>query len=68
MASGGRHRFDAGAAVAGLFFLTAAGIFLAGAIAGDPVVPLDYLAAGTLIGLGVVGIIRVLTRGLRRDL
>lgn len=62
-----RHRFDPGAPAAGLFFLTVAVVFLVGALDGEPVVPVQILAAALLAGLGAVGIIRVLTRGRRRD-
>ncbi|SEG34550.1 hypothetical protein SAMN04489712_104504 [Thermomonospora echinospora] len=62
-----RHRFDPGAPVAGLFFLAVAGVFLAGGLSGEPVVPLEVLVAALLIGLGVVGIVRVLSAGRRRD-
>jgi hypothetical protein len=61
-----RHRFDPGALVAGLFFLGVAGIFLVGGIT-PSILPVYGLAPAVLIGLGVVGLIRALTRSRRRE-
>ncbi|MEW2355818.1 hypothetical protein [Spirillospora sp. NPDC029432] len=61
----GRRRFDPGAVVTGLFFLAVAGVFLAGALSGDPVAGPEILGPVLLAGLGLVGIVRVLTRSRR---
>jgi hypothetical protein len=62
-----RHRFDPGPPTAGLLFLAAAGVFLACGLSQRPVMPMEILVAALLIGLGVVGIVQVLSRGRRRD-
>jgi hypothetical protein len=61
-----RHRFDPGAPVAGLFFLAVAVFFVVDSLHHDPLVPPEYLASALFVGLGAVGIVRVLTRGFRR--
>ncbi|NEA29311.1 hypothetical protein [Actinomadura bangladeshensis] len=63
-----RFRFDPAGPVTGLFFLVLAGLFLAEGLAEEPIVPATVLAPVVLIGLGVVGTVRVLTRARRRDL
>ena len=66
MSDGGmKRRFDPGSAAAGLFFLAAAGVFLVTGLSGEPVAPPEILAAAVLLGLGLVGVVRVLTRGRR---
>ncbi|MBA9001208.1 MULTISPECIES: hypothetical protein [Thermomonospora] len=62
-----RRRFDPGHAVAGLFFLAVAAVFWARTTAPEAGPPLAVLAAATLIGLGVVGIVHVASRGRRRE-
>lgn len=61
-----RHPFDAGTLLAGLFFLSAAGVFLAGGLSGGSVMGMTALVPTVLIGLGVVGILRIVTRSRRR--
>ncbi len=63
-----RRRFDPAGPVTGLFFLTLAGLFLAEGLAGEPILPTTALVPVVLIGLGLVGTVRVLTRGRRRTL
>ncbi|MFG2002602.1 hypothetical protein ACGFNU_25935 [Spirillospora sp. NPDC048911] len=63
-----RPRFDPGGVITGIFFLAVAGVSLATGFSGEPVVPLRFLVPAALIGLGLVGIIRVFTRGRRRTL
>lgn len=65
---GRRHRFDPAGVITGLFFLAVAGVSLATGFSGESVVSLRFLVPAVLIGLGVVGIIRVLTRSRRRTL
>jgi hypothetical protein len=62
-----KHRFDPGALVAGLFFVAVAGIFLGGALAETSILPIYGLAPAVVIGLGVVGLVRALTRSRRRE-
>jgi hypothetical protein len=62
-----RHRFDPGALVAGLFFLGVAGIFLVGGFTKTSILPVYGLAPAVLIGLGLVGLVRALTRARRRE-
>jgi hypothetical protein len=62
-----KHRFDPGTLIAGLFFLGVAGIFLIGGFANTSILPVYGLAPAVLIGLGVVGLVRALTRSRRRD-
>jgi hypothetical protein len=63
----GKHRFDPGALVAGLFFLAVAVIFLAGGFAETSILPVYGLGPAVLVGLGVVGLVRALTRSRRRE-
>lgn len=63
-----RYRFDPAGPVTGLFFLVLAGLFLAEGLAEDPIVSETVLAPVVLIGLGLVGTVRVLTRSRRRHL
>ncbi|MFF5258797.1 hypothetical protein ACFY4C_07610 [Actinomadura viridis] len=60
-----RRRLDPGSVVTGLFFLTAAGIFLAGGLSGEPVAAAGILVPALLIGLGLMGIVRIMTRSRR---
>jgi hypothetical protein len=66
-APAGRRRFDPGGPVAGSFFLAVAGVFLASGLSERNVVKLSALIPAVLIGLGVVGIVRIVTRARRRD-
>ncbi|WP_433329189.1 hypothetical protein [Spirillospora sp. CA-294931] len=68
MAERPRRRFDPGGPLTGLFFLGVAVVFLTGVLSGDPVAGPEILGPVLLAGLGVIGIIRVLTRGRRRNL
>jgi len=61
-----RGRFDPGALVTGLFFLVVAGIFVASGLSKEMVVDTRILAPVLLVGLGLVGVVRVLTRARRR--
>ncbi|MQY07488.1 hypothetical protein [Actinomadura macrotermitis] len=61
-----RRGFDAGTVVTGLFFLAVAGIFLAGGLAGRLPVRLEILAPAVVVGLGLTGFVRILTRRFRR--
>ncbi|MDL4776191.1 MULTISPECIES: hypothetical protein [Thermomonosporaceae] len=61
------RRFDPGGPIAGLFFLAVAGVLLASGLSGELVVGLRVLVPAVLIGLGLVGIVRILTRAARRD-
>ncbi|MFB4297979.1 hypothetical protein [Actinomadura sp. NTSP31] len=63
-----RRGFDPGGPVAGIFFLVAAGAFLADGLSGGNAVAVAVMVPAVLIGLGVVGTVRVLTRGRRRRL
>lgn len=63
-----RRRFDPGSAVAGLFFLAVAAVFWVRTTAPGMGPPLPVLAAGILIGLGLVGVGYVASRGRHRDL
>ena len=62
------RRFDPGGPVTGLFFLVLAGLFLADALSDERLLDATVLAPAVLIGLGLVGTVRVLTRSRRRDL
>ncbi|TNY38733.1 hypothetical protein [Thermomonospora catenispora] len=62
-----RRRFDPGPATAGLFFLAVAAVFWVRTVSPGAGPPLAVLAAGTLIGLGLVGVGYAASRG-RRDL
>jgi hypothetical protein len=53
--------------VAGLFFLGVAVLFLVNGLSDDSVAGPEVLIPALLIGLGVVGMIRVLTRSRRRE-
>jgi hypothetical protein len=64
----GRRRFDPSGPVTGVFFLALAVLFLADALSDDDVLTSTVLAPVTLIGLGLVGTVRVLTRSRRRNL
>ncbi|TDB82021.1 hypothetical protein E1264_31940 [Actinomadura sp. KC216] len=63
-----RHRFDPAGPVTGLFFLVVAGVFLVNGLEDENVLPVATLVSAVLIGLGLVGTVRVLTRSRRRDL
>ncbi|NVI90004.1 hypothetical protein [Actinomadura sp. BRA 177] len=63
-----RYRFDPAGPVTGLFFLALAGLFLAEGLTDEPVLSATVLAPVVLIGLGLVGTVRVLTRARRRHL
>ena len=60
------HRFDIASLLAGLLFLTIAGVYVAGGLSMRSVVPIRILGPGLFIGLGVIGLVRVLTRAGRR--
>jgi NhaP-type Na+/H+ and K+/H+ antiporter len=62
---GRRRRFDPGSVVTGLFFLFVAAVFLAGGLAGDPVDTPQVIIPAVVVGLGLVGIVRVVTRSRR---
>jgi hypothetical protein len=62
-----RHRFDPGALVGGLLFLAVAGVYLVSGHGDRIVVRAEILIPAVFIGLGLVGIVRVLTRSRRRD-
>ncbi|MBO2452143.1 hypothetical protein J4573_33995 [Actinomadura barringtoniae] len=62
-----RRRFDPGALIAGVFFVGVALLFLVNGMSDDTVAGPEVLIPALLIGLGVVGMIRVLTRSRRRD-
>ncbi|MGI5323443.1 hypothetical protein [Actinomadura nitritigenes] len=66
--SEGRRRFDPAGPVTGIFFLALAGIFLADGLSGGDAVEAAVMVPVVLIGLGVVGTVRVLTRSRRRRL
>jgi hypothetical protein len=63
-----RFRFDPAGPVTGLFFLTLAGLFLADGLTDGGVLPVTTMLPVVLIGLGLVGTVRVLTRSRRRHL
>ncbi|TDD31559.1 hypothetical protein E1287_26030 [Actinomadura sp. KC06] len=63
-----RSRFDPAGPVTGLFFMALAGLFLADGLADENVLSATTLLPVVLIGLGLVGTVRVLTRSRRRDL
>lgn len=63
-----RYRFDPAGPVTGLFFLALAGLFLADGLSDGSVLSATVLAPVVLIGLGLVGTVRVLTRSRRRHL
>jgi hypothetical protein len=53
--------------ITGLFFLGVAGIFLVGGLTKTSIFPIYGLAPAVLIGFGVVGLVRALTRSRRRE-
>ncbi|MCP9953109.1 hypothetical protein [Actinomadura madurae] len=61
-------RFDPAGPVTGLFFLLLAALFLVDGLSDEDVLPATTLIPVVLIGLGLVGTVRVLTRSRRRDL
>lgn len=63
-----RWRFDPAGPVTGLFFLVLAGLFLADGLSDERILAPAMLAPLVLIGLGLVGTVRVLTRSRRREL
>lgn len=63
-----KRRFDPAGPVTGLFFLVLAGLFLADGLSGEDLLPATTLIPVVLIGLGLVGTVRVLTRSRRRNL
>ncbi|WP_433464623.1 hypothetical protein [Spirillospora sp. CA-128828] len=63
-----RYRFDPAGPVTGLFFLVLAGLFLSDGLSETDGVPATVLVPVVLIGLGLVGTVRVLTRSRRRNL
>lgn len=63
-----RRRFDPAGPVTGLFFLVLAGLFLADGLSGERILAPATLVPLVLIGLGLVGTVRVLTRSRRREL
>jgi hypothetical protein len=63
-APGHRHRFDPAALLAGLLFLSAAGVFGGAALAGHEI-PVVLAAPTLLIGFAVVGFVRAATRSRR---
>lgn len=63
-----RARFDPAGPVTGLFFLVLAGLFLAEGLSGERVLHPAVMAPVVLIGLGLVGTVRVVTRSRRRNL
>lgn len=67
-ADGKRFRFDPAGPVTGLFFLALAGVFLADGLTDGDVLPVAAMIPIVLIGLGLVGTVRVLTRSRRRHL
>ncbi|RKS76205.1 hypothetical protein BZB76_1555 [Actinomadura pelletieri DSM 43383] len=64
----GRRRFDPAGPITGLFFLGLAGLFLAQGLSDRDLPAVTTLAPVVLIGLGLVGTVRVLTRARRRNL
>jgi hypothetical protein len=62
-----RHRFDLASLLAGLLFLNFAVIYITGGLSLQEFLPLKVLGPGLFIGLGVIGLVRVLTRSGRRD-
>ncbi|SNS17590.1 hypothetical protein [Actinomadura mexicana] len=63
-----RFRFDPAGPVTGVFFLFLAGLFLADGLTDGDVLPVTTMVPVVLIGLGLVGTVRVLTRSRRRHL
>ncbi|XRQ05965.1 hypothetical protein ACN3XK_56980 [Actinomadura welshii] len=65
---GAGRRFDPAGPVTGVFFLVLAGLFLAEGLSDERILTAAVLAPVVLIGLGLVGTVRVLTRSRRRHL
>ncbi|GAA4074357.1 hypothetical protein [Actinomadura miaoliensis] len=63
--TGPRRRLDPSGPVIGVFFLVVAAVFMANGFGGRPVADLGLLVPALLVGLGVAGIVRVLTRSRR---
>jgi len=63
--AGPRRRFDPSGPVIGVFFLAVAAVCLANGLGGRPVADLGLLIPALLVGLGLAGIVRVLTRSRR---
>ncbi|MBO2462970.1 hypothetical protein [Actinomadura violacea] len=63
-----RRRFDPAGPVTGIFFLALAGVFLADGLSRGRLLEAAVMVPVVLIGLGVVGTVRVLTRSRRRTL
>ncbi|GAA3227499.1 DUF6332 family protein [Actinocorallia longicatena] len=63
-----RHRTDPGALLAGLFFLGVAALFMVFGLDGGREPDLIVIAPAMAILLALVLLVRVLTRGRRRDL
>ncbi|MBX6765561.1 MAG: hypothetical protein IRY90_00105 [Actinomadura rubrobrunea] len=61
-----RRRFDPGGPTAGVFFLAVAAVFMVNGLSGRPVADPVVLGPALVAGLGLVGIVRVLTRSRRR--
>lgn len=61
-----RHRFDPSALISGLLFAGLAAFFLAAAFSGREI-SVVWILPCVLIGLGVVGILRIAFRSRRRD-
>ncbi|GGV32321.1 hypothetical protein GCM10010182_65000 [Actinomadura cremea] len=62
-----RPRFDPAGPVTGAFFLALAGVFLAEGFGAGRFLNPVFVIPLVLIGLGLVGAVRVATRGRRRD-
>lgn len=62
-----RHRWDPGALVAGVFFLAIAAVFLADGFSEGGVAGVEILAPTAIVGLGVVGVVQMVSRARRRD-
>ncbi|MBW8486969.1 hypothetical protein [Actinomadura parmotrematis] len=60
------RRFDPGAVVTGLLFLAAGAVFLRSGLTGRPVVEMLVFGPVVVAGLGLAGIVHVLTRRRRR--
>jgi hypothetical protein len=58
-------RFDPGSVATGLFFLCVAALFITGALGGDPIAKPQVMGPALLVGLGLVGIVRIVTRSRR---
>jgi hypothetical protein len=60
-----RHRFDPSGVIAGLFFLVLAGVHFSNAYGGVRI-SVFWAIPAVLIGLGVIGVLRIVFRGRRR--